>query len=63
MKHKQKQYINTRLFERLIAEIEQSLSHMADDDLERIIFLCWVEQQSRCSEPSQQGRCQEGEHK
>ena len=54
MKHKQKQYIKTRLFERLIAEIEQSVEHMTDNDLERIIFLCWAEQQSRCSESSQQ---------
>ena len=45
MKHNS--YIQAKFFERLIAELEQSLEHMTDNDLERIIFLCWSEQQSR----------------
>lgn len=45
MKHNS--YLKARLFERLIAELEQSVGQMTDDDLERIIFLCWAEQQSR----------------
>ena len=44
MKHNS--YVKARFFERLIAEIEQ----ITDDDLERIIFLCWAEQQSRMKE-------------
>ena len=48
MKHDS--YVKTRWFERLIAELKQSLEQMTDDDLERIIFLCWTEQQSRRSE-------------
>ena len=40
-------YVKQRMFERLISELEQSLEHMTDNDLERIIFLCWSEQQSR----------------
>ena len=47
MKHNS--YIQTKFFERLIAEIEQPVGQMEDNDLERIIFLCWVEQQERCS--------------
>ena len=43
-------YVKQRMFERLISEIEQSLQHMTDDDLERIIFLAWAEQQSRRGE-------------
>lgn len=48
MKHNS--YLKARLFERLIAELKQSLEQMTDDDLERIIFMCWSEQQSRRSE-------------
>lgn len=48
MKHNS--YLKARWFERLIAELEQSLEQMTDDDLERIIFICWSEQQSRSSE-------------
>lgn len=40
-------YAKQKMFERLIAELEQSLEFMTDDDLERIIFVCWSEQQSR----------------
>lgn len=43
-------YVKQRMFERLISELEQSLSHMTEDDLERIIFICWSEQQSRREE-------------
>ena len=43
----------------LIAELEQSVGQMEDNDLERIIFMCWAEQQSRCS--SQQECLKEGE--
>ena len=45
MKHNS--YVKARLFERLIAEIEQSVEQMEDNDLERIIFMCWSVQQSR----------------
>lgn len=58
MKHNS--YLKARLFERLIAEIEQSVGQMEDSDLERIIFMCWSEQQSRSSE-AQQSRIKEGE--
>lgn len=47
MKHNS--YLKARWFERLIAELEQSVGQMTDNDLERIIFLCWAEQQSRSS--------------
>lgn len=57
MKHNS--YIQAKFFERLIAEIEQSLEQMTDDDLERIIFMCWSEQQSRSSEAQQSRREQE----
>ena len=43
-------YLKSRWFERLIAELEQSLEQMTDNDLERIIFMCWSEQQSRMKE-------------
>lgn len=56
-------YVKQRMFERLISEVEQSLEHMTDNDLERIIFLCWAEQQGRCSCSSQQSRSSEGEGK
>ena len=58
MKHNS--YLKARWFERLIAEFEQSVGQMTDNDLERIIFLCWSEQQSRSSE-AQQNRRVEGE--
>lgn len=45
MKHNS--YVKARFFERLIAEIEQSVEQMEDNDLERIIFMCWSVQQSR----------------
>ena len=45
MKHNS--YVKARFFERLIAEIEQSVEQMEDNDLERIIFMCWGAQQSR----------------
>ena len=45
MKHNS--YVKVRFFERLIAEIEQSVEQMEDNDLERIIFMCWGVQQSR----------------
>ena len=48
MKHSS--YLKVRLFERLIAELEQSVGQMTDNDLERIIFMCWSEQQSRTKE-------------
>ena len=48
MKHNS--YLKAGWFERLIAELKQSLEQMTDDDLERIIFICWSEQQSRRSE-------------
>ena len=59
MKHNS--YLKAGWFERLIAELEQSVGQMEDNDLERIAFMCWVEQQRRsCS--SQQERCSsEGE--
>ena len=53
-------YLKARWFERLIAELEQSLEQMTDNDLEHIIFMCWSEQQSRSSE-AQQSRAKEGE--
>lgn len=40
-------YAKQKMFERLIAEIRQSVEFMSDDDLERIIFITWSEQQSR----------------
>ena len=43
-------YLKAKLFERLIAELEQSVGQMTDNDLERIIFMCWSEQQSRTKE-------------
>ena len=58
MKHNS--YLKARWHERLIAELEQSVGQMTDNDLERIIFLCWSEQQSRSSE-AQQNRRVEGE--
>lgn len=58
MKHNS--YLKARWSERLIAELEQSAGQMTDNDLERIIFICWGEQQSRCSESLQQTCC-EGE--
>ena len=48
MKHNS--YLKARWFERLIAEVEQSVGQMEDNDLERIIFMCWSEQQSRSSD-------------
>lgn len=48
MKHNS--YLKVRWFERLIAELEQSVGQMKDNDLERIIFLCWSEQQIRIKE-------------
>ena len=60
MKHNS--YIQAKFFERLIAEIDQSVEYMTDNDLERIIFMCWSEQQSRSSE-AQQGRRKEEEKK
>lgn len=48
MKHNS--YLKARWFERLIAELEQSVGQMEDNDLERIIFMCWSEQQSRMKE-------------
>ena len=45
MKHNS--YVKAGFFERLIAEIEQSVEQMEDNDLERIIFMCWGVQQSR----------------
>ena len=60
MKHNS--YIQAKFFERLIAELEQSVGQMTDNDLERIIFICWVEQQSRSSE-AQQSRMKEDKEK
>lgn len=48
MKHSS--YLKAKWFERLIAELEQSVGQMEDNDLERIIFMCWVEQQNRMKE-------------
>lgn len=48
MKHNS--YLKARWFERLIAEVTQSAGLMTDEDLERIIFICWCEQQSRMKE-------------
>ena len=61
MKHNS--YLKARWFERLIAELEQSLEQMTDNDLERIIFICWAEQQERCSSEAQQNRMKEDEEK
>lgn len=57
MKHNS--YIQAKFFERLIAELKQSVGQMEDNDLERIIFMCWSEQQSRSSEAQQSRREQE----
>ena len=38
----------------LIAELEQSVGQMEDNDLERIIFMCWSEQQSRREQEEQE---------
>lgn len=59
MKHNS--YLKARWFEHLIAELEQSVGQMEDNDLERIIFICWAEQQGRCSSESQQSRWEEEE--
>lgn len=59
MKHNS--YIQAKFFERLIAEVEQSVEQMTDNDLERIIFLCWAEQQERCSSEAQQSRREQEE--
>lgn len=52
MKHNS--YLKARWFERLIAELEQSVGQMTDNDLERIIFICWSEQQSRREQEEQE---------
>ena len=52
MKHNS--YIQAKFFERLIAELEQSVGQMTDNDLERIIFMCWSEQQSRREQEEQE---------
>lgn len=57
MKHNS--YLKARWFERLIAELEQSVGQMEDSDLERIIFMCWSEQQSRSCESQQTRRDEE----
>lgn len=54
-------YVKQRMFERLISELEQSVGQMTDDDLERIIFMCWAEQQERCSSEAQQSRREQEE--
>ena len=57
MKHNS--YVKASFFERLIAEVEQSVEQMEYNDLERIIFMCWSVQQSRREDTSQENTSQE----
>lgn len=51
MKHNS--YLKAGWFESY-CELEQSLEQMTDDDLERIAFMCWVEQQRRRDQEEQE---------